>query len=102
VFSFLVCPTCNGEGEVKCSKCKGTGSLPSKCDECKGTGKLTTEKGVVECDICNGAGVVQIKCPDCFGGGKLVCETCGGASGGTEDLVPEESPSTPKKAVTKL
>ncbi len=98
----MVCPTCNGEGEVKCAKCKGTGSLPSKCDECKGTGKLTTEKGVVECDICNGTGVVQIKCSECFGGGLLVCETCGGAGGGAEDdLVPEEPTSTPTKA-TKI
>jgi len=93
VFSFLVCPTCNGEGEVKCSKCKGTGSLPSKCDECKGTGRLKTEKGVVECDICDGTGIVQTKCSDCFGGGKLVCETCGGSSEAEEDLVPEEPPS---------
>jgi RecJ-like exonuclease len=98
----LVCTTCNGEGEVKCSKCKGTGSLPSKCDECKGTGKLTTEKGVVECDICNGTGIVQTKCPDCFGGGKLVCETCGGTGGGAEeDLVPEGPPSSPTRTLRR-
>jgi DnaJ-class molecular chaperone len=81
----LVCTTCNGKGELNCSKCKGTGSVPSKCDECKGAGKLKTEKGVVECDICNGTGVVSNKCNECFGGGKIVCEACGGTGGKEED-----------------
>lgn len=81
----MVCATCNGEGEVACSKCKGTGLIPAKCDECKGTGKLTTEKGTVECDVCSGQGVVSSKCVECFGGGKLVCETCGG-TGGRDEL----------------
>jgi len=88
VFLVLVCAICNGDGEVACSKCKGTGSIPTKCDECKGTGKLTTEKGVLDCDICNGSGLVSIKCNECFGGGKLVCEACDG-TGGKESEIDE-------------
>jgi DnaJ-class molecular chaperone len=84
VFSIVICSACKGDGEVKCPKCNGTGTIPVKCDECKGTGKLTYESRIVECDICNGKGTVQSKCGECFGGGKVACEACGG-TGETEE-----------------
>ncbi len=96
----MKCVTCGGEGETDCTKCNGTGILPSKCDECKGTGKLKAPTGtdLVECDICNGRGVVEIKCKDCFGGGKQVCEACGGSGSteGDEELIMDEEPAQGK------
>ncbi len=100
----MKCVTCEGDGEVDCSKCSGTGLLPAKCDECKGTGKLPAPSGTgsVECDLCNGRGIVESKCQQCFGGGKLVCEACEG-SGSTEgDLVPPlDDEPIPSKLIKK-
>jgi len=75
---LLDCKSCNGDGEVKCAKCKGTGKVPVNCIECKGKGKFDSDKGLVECDICNGTGKVDEKCNDCFGGGLIMCEACEG------------------------
>ncbi len=70
----LICNACNGDGEVDCGKCQGTGSVPVKCDECKGTGKVDA----IDCDLCNGTGKVDGKCTECFGGGAIMCEACDG------------------------
>jgi hypothetical protein len=73
---FVVCGTCNGEGQVEldCAVCKGTG----KCVKCGGTGERdsTIGKGSVHCTTCRGTG----ECPECGGAGSTVsaCKVCRG------------------------
>ncbi|KAF2855229.1 hypothetical protein T440DRAFT_475499 [Plenodomus tracheiphilus IPT5] len=40
------CPTCRGNGTVKCDYCNGTG-----CSKCK--------QGANKCSVCEGAGAIQ-------------------------------------------
>lgn len=48
------CPTCDGEGEVTCYSCEGTGTV------------VYTDK---DCPMCDGEG--YITCPSCGGRGEL-------------------------------
>lgn len=58
------CHKCNGTGEIKCSKCGGSGN----CTKCSGSGNIT-------CSDCSGSG----NCRTCTGSGKLTCKTCNGS-----------------------
>ena len=75
---LLICNACNGDGEVNCAKCTGSGSVQINCFECKGQGKIESGKSMIECDVCNGTGKVDDKCKECFGGGLVMCEACDG------------------------
>ena len=59
---WLLCPSCNGKGEVDrdCYVCSGNGGLP--CTKCKGTQK-------VNCSTCKGFG--KVSCDSCQGAGKM-------------------------------
>lgn len=77
------CPVCDGDGDVSCGECNGTG----KCHSCGGHGD-------VWCKACRGSGICgkchghsKIKCPDCSatgnctvcdGSGKVKCPRCKG------------------------
>lgn len=44
----------DGKEMVRCSDCKGAGTIEDTCVECSGTGKVE-----VDCDTCEGAGEVE-------------------------------------------
>ncbi len=62
-----ICPTCNGKGKVKCTKCHGRGLIteynndnPSCCTKCGGSGNMYGGR--------RGSG--RMTCPTCGGDGK--------------------------------
>lgn len=78
-----ICPTCNGTGKVKCSKCGGKGSYYSDyvkadfgCKNCGGRGSIEHYMGP---DLAwNGDDNFQISYGFRKGSGKMPCPTCGG------------------------
>lgn len=55
----VVCPICNGKGEIR--KKKGLGGElgmgdQTECQDCHGTGKLL-------CQLCGGVGKIQVNIP---------------------------------------
>lgn len=61
-----ICPTCNGTGKVKCTKCKGKGSI----DYLSHVGSCTKCGGKGEGDMLVRFGTGKMKCPTCGGTGK--------------------------------
>jgi RecJ-like exonuclease len=75
---FEVCPQCHGDGdaEVPCAPCKGSGQIIGECEHC---GSWTD----LDCKRCDGTGVKY-----------AVCSRCGGAGytqKGTEPRPPQPS-----------
>lgn len=64
------CATCDGDGDLRCSDCKGNGSVD--CENCDA-------KGVFYCTKCKGD--KKQSCSDCSGKGYTLggeCSDCGG------------------------
>src|SRR5690606_32954286 len=60
------CPNCDGNGKVRCDKCKGNGEYLEKCYKCSGKGIISNT-----CPNCNGKGRVT-KGQITVGGGKRI------------------------------
>lgn len=55
--SFKDCPTCRGEGKVRCPECKGYGR-PFDCGHCSEISKGESW-GYVPCKRCDGSGEIK-------------------------------------------
>ena len=86
----IECTECeNGQIDVTCSACGGSGLVTANCDACSATGYLenscptcagTGLDGENQCSDCSGNGVVQIPCDNCNATGLIetTCESCNG------------------------
>ncbi len=97
-YGKVICPTCDGEKNVICDRCDGTGITKQdieishpiheliQCQECGGTGFEPGPVFEIECDcnekvdckVCGGKGIIKEDyCHNCEGSGKI-CALCGG------------------------
>ena len=72
---LVICPTCDGNGDIECDECGGTGE-GGKCKNCDGTGEVDD----MICTHCDGDGYVECGALECgdFGTGRVECDTCNG------------------------
>ena len=72
------CRTCDGDGEMNCPDCRGSGR--ELCRKCEGDGEMKCRKcdgdGSTRCSICNGDS--EVNCGECDGKGYENCEVCNG------------------------
>jgi len=97
-YGKVICTTCDGEKNMICNQCDGTGVIQQnieethtiqeliECKECGGTGFEPGQVIEVDCDcnekvdckVCGGKGIIKEDyCHNCEGSGK-VCALCGG------------------------
>jgi hypothetical protein len=78
---LIICPDCDGRGDVECAECCGTGE-GGHCDACDGDGVIYNDNGIAidDCVECNGNGYYECEGSDCgsVGIGLIECEKCGG------------------------
>jgi len=68
------CPSCRGDGKMKCGSCSGSGKFAPPCRSCDGSGKGRTR---MYCPGCNGSGKKIVgDCRDCNGSGAMACCSC--------------------------
>jgi len=96
-FAPRPCPACDGEKDVPCGACNGTGNTGKRaktCPKCNGRRggpcAVCRAVGAVRCDRCGGSGRLmggfnclncvrgRIKCSRCGGDGRAGCRTCRG------------------------
>lgn len=77
------CHKCRCSGEVRCSKCRGSGEDEDRCLRCHGSGKIgragkaSTEQSR-SCPRCKGRGKTTSQCNKCRGRGEVTCPKCDG------------------------
>ncbi|NOZ21677.1 MAG: protein kinase [Planctomycetes bacterium] len=77
----VICAECDGKGEkrVRCKTCENVARLP-RCPKCRGSGLRLSGA----CSVCGGSGRIHCKrcngkgCSVCAGKGKWTCRACGG------------------------
>lgn len=80
--SFAIeCDKCHGNGEIDCSRCKGSGIYKPRrdCPKCDGTGDYIGKYGdrMGDCRACDGEGYwEQQDCMNCDGSGSVECYPC--------------------------
>lgn len=93
-FYYEICPSCNGDGFLRCSHCSGTGFISIPCNSCGGKGRwlVTNSLNFTHeefCTDCLGQGSKQQLCTFCspmyvekFGTtarGLVRCQHCNGS-----------------------
>lgn len=72
----MECENCDGQGDLTCKKCDGSGRYQPECRRCEGTGNW---KHGGTCNACNGTGHLDSECNACGGKGELECWVCRGS-----------------------
>jgi DnaJ-class molecular chaperone len=66
------CPDCHGSGEIDmCSRCLGRGMV--RCTTCRGSGSVEASMPIAAIQ-----GITRT-CPNCGGSGEEICPRCGGS-----------------------